>query len=118
MTVGQFPDILQLRQGIAQQITGALVKFSQAQAMGELNKAFGTLTHPLLLYLDNLWDSQTPEKLLPVSVNLPPGSAILMSSRQQMQAGAFKGFIYQEYVLQLLSHRGAACSTGCCTSMD
>lgn len=67
---------------VLQQLTGRLHSFTAGQYANELSTAIDHLSQPVFLFLDNIWDSSTLKKLLPAGTALPPGSAVLATTRQ------------------------------------
>ena len=98
-------DVLSLQQSMVKQVTGRAQSFIAAEAAGQLLHTFSTLDQPLLLLFDKVQDAEILYQLLPESVTLPAGSAVLATTRQAPQAALLRRFTCQPYHTEFLSQQ-------------
>lgn len=118
--VGREPTddhISKVQHSILEQLTGRKHSFTPGQYADKLSTAMDSVSPPVFLFLDNIWDSSTLQKLLPAGTALPPGYAVLATTRQADVAEVLSDLKsvdneledcnYQEYQADLLSRTQA-----------
>ena len=109
-------DISIAQYRMLEQLTGREHSFSARQYAQELYPALDSATQPVFLFLDSIRHCKDLLQLLPTGTALPPGSAVLVTTRQANQAAVLSDLmcgknntedglqhcIYQTYQADLL----------------